>query len=904
MRGRSGGEAAWSVRAAVRLYAVLQRTLPADLVHAHGDEMLAAMHTRLAAAYRDGGAAGVWPVLFRAGADALSHAFITRLDNHPIRTSRVRRDTPGDGAAMLLSDVRLAARNLARRPGFTVVAALTLALGIGANVAVFAIVHSVLIRPLPFPAADRIVWIGHHAPGLDMADLANSTGTLAVYREHARSFAHIAAVRNSQRNFLGGSAPARIDVAVVSPALFDVLQVQPELGRRLQDADALPGAPRVAVLTHAGWTGHFGGARDVVGRTIELDGEVTEIVGVMPRGFAYPRTSTAALLPQIDATPIFNSFGLLVIARLAPGVELAGAQAELDALQPRHLEIYSMPDDFLENAAWRVSVRPLQKVTVGDIAAALWIVLGTVGFLLLVACASVANLFLIRAESRRREFGVRLALGATRGRIASALLSESLLIGVLGGVTGVALAWNAVRIIVASGPRQLPRLHEVQLGGTVLVAAALASVAAGLLLGLLSLIQQPRDTTFQVTRTGRGDIGGRDRQRLRRILIVAQLALALILLTGSGLMLRSFQKLRAVDPGIEPGNALVVAVSASGRTDAARHNARYVEMLDAARAIPGARVAGITTALPLSGGSMTASTYSIDAEGTNDDELPRVVWYEGVSDGYFAAAGTPLRAGREFSQEDLAHGRPVAVVNELFARTVFRGNALGERLRIGSDTVGYEIVGVAGDVRAFGLREDVRAMAYLPITATHYDRAIQNVQLVVRTDVEPLSLVQPMRAALRTVDPNAPILTARSLQSVLDASLADLTFTSTVLFAAALLALLLGAIGLYGVISYAVAERRSEIGVRVALGASPGAVQTLVLHEGVLLGGVGIGIGIVGALALTRLLNSVLFEISVHDPLTFLLVPGVLLAVTLLAAWLPARRAARIDPLEAMRGSG
>jgi predicted permease len=884
-----------SVALALRAYAWCLRLLPSALLRAYGDEMRLAFEQRVLAAHASRGARGVLATALGAGVDVIVSAVASW------RTTAARNP---ERAAVLVSDLHLGFRNLLRRPAFSSVAALTLALGIGANVAMFAIVQSVLLRPLPFPDADRIVWIGHHAPGMGMPDLASSTGTYAVYREHARSFSAVAAHRNAQRNVAGGPNPERIDVATVTPSIFNVLQVRPLLGRPFIDADAQPGAPPVAILTQAGLRAHFGGSSDVIGRTIELDGIQTEVVGIMPEGFAYPRPSTRMLLPSTSETPVFASFGLTTIARLGNGVDVAAARAELTVLQSRHQEVYSIPAHVFSDMGWSVSLRRLQDVAVGSVGPLLWVSMATVGFLLLVACASVANMFLVRGESRRIEFGVRRALGATRARIASALLAESAWIGIVGGLVGVALAWSALRLVVASGSGHLPRLHEIRLDLAVLVVAVSLSVVTGVLLGLLPLLQQPRDGSFSIARVGRGDIGGRDRQRVRRGLIVAQLALALVLLTGSGLMLRSFGALQAVDHGLDPEGALVVGISAGAARAAGPANARYLEMLEATRAIAGVRVVGLTTALPLGGGSMTASNVTVESRTQVQQELPEVVWYEGVSDGYFAATGTGVVAGRELTREDVAFGRPVALVNERFAATVLNGDALGRRLRIGGDSTAYEIVGVVRDVRAFDLREDTRPMAYAPFTSSLFPARIQSVYLVLRSDGPPENLAQSTRAAIRTVDPNAPVLYARTLQYVLDDALADLTFTSAVLSVAAALALLLGAIGLYGVISYAVSERRSEIGVRVALGASPAAVSRLVLREGISLAVLGAALGLAGAILLTRFLRAVLFEVSARDPLTFAGVAFILLAVTLIAAWLPARRAARIDPLDAMHGTG
>lgn len=880
---------------AIRMYAALLRVLPSRLVRAHGEEMRAAFEERVRAAHASSAAAGVAITTVRAFVDVLFQAVTFR--------QSITRRTP-ERRAVVMADLRHGLRNLLRRPGFSAVSASTLALGIGANAAMFAIVYTVLLRPLPFPDADRIVWIGHHAPGAGMPDLASSPGTWAVYRDHARSFAAVAALRSSQQNVPGEPNAARIDVGIVTPSIFDVLQVSPVIGRRFVEGDALPGAPKVAILTHAGRTAHFAGSPDVLGRMIELDGVQVEIVGVMADGFAHPRPTTRVLVPMMTEAPVFAAFGLTTIARLAPGIHLAQARTELEALQSRHIETYSLPADLFSEMGWSVSVRRLQDVTVGSVAVLLWIAMATVGFLLLVACASVANLFLVRGESRRLELGIRRALGATRARIASALIAEGLWIGLAGGLLGVILAWNTVRAIVATGSHHLPRIGEIRLGLTPFVLAIVLSIATGFLLGILPLFQQLREGAFAFARVGRGNIGGRHRQHVRRGLIVAQLALALILLTGSGLMLRSFQALRSVDHGLDPEGVLVVGTSRSTASEAGAGNARYGEMLEATRALTGVRVAGLTTALPLGGGSMTAANFSVESRANVQTELPEVVWYEGVSDGYFAAAGTRVVQGRDLTPEDVAFGRAVALVNQRFASTALNGDAIGRRIRVGSDSTAYEIIGVVQDVRAFGLREESRPMAYLPFTSPLYSERIASVYLLLRTSGNPESLAQPAREALRAVDPNAPVLSVRTMQTVLDAALTDVTFTSTVLAAAAVLALLLGAIGLYGVISYAVAERRSEIGVRVALGASPSSVGALVLREGVALAAVGGALGLAGAFLLTRFLRSVLFEVSTLDPVTFAAVALILLAVALIATWLPARRAARIDPLEAIRGTG
>jgi putative ABC transport system permease protein len=873
------------------------------MVRSHGAEMRAAFEERARAAHA-AGALRLAAALARGVGDVVVHGMAVRLRPGRVRRDGTRRPTLTERMAMLGAELRLAARNLARRPGFTVVAALTLALGVGANVAMFTVVHSVVLRPLPFPDAERIVWIGHHAPGMELPELENSTGTLAVYRERSRTLAHVASVESRQQTLVGADAPARIGVGIVSPELFDVLGVAPARGRRLVAADGEPGAPPVAVLTHGGWVERFGGAADVVGRRFELDGAATEIVGVMPRGFAYPEPATAALLPKPAEEPVFGNFGIRGIARLAPGAEPASAAAELAALRPVLQERFALPEGLFEQAGWGVSVRTLRERTVGQASTLLWILLGAVGFLLLVACASVANLFLIRAESRQRELGVRCALGATRGRIAAALLSESVLLGLAGGAWGVLLAWQAVRVLVASGPAHLPRLHEISMGAPVLLFAGVVSLGAGLLFGLLPLPRQLRRTLPAVVRAGRGGTAGRDRQRLRRGLIVGQIALALVLLVGSGLMLRTFQQLRSIDPGIQAEGALVVGISGSERADARRAALRYLELLEAVRGVAGVRAAGLTTVVPVAGeGTVIGTGVYVEGRPLPEGGVPPVVFYAGVTDGYFAAAGTPLVTGRELSGSDVAHGRLAAVVNERFARAFLEGDPLEGRFRFGESGPWYEVVGVAADARSFGLREEIRPQVYLPITALPGAPVLGTVHLLARTDGAPAALAAPIRARVREVDPRAPVLSARPLRALVDASLADLNFLATVLATAALIALLLGAIGLYGVISYAVAERRGELGVRAALGATPGALRRLVLREGALLGALGVALGLAGAAALTRVLESVLFQVPARDPVTFAAVAGALLAVVLVASWLPAQRAARSAPLEAIRGT-
>jgi predicted permease len=886
---------AFSLRVAAALYATLLRLLPRDMTRAYGAEM----RDDFAAAVVARGA--VWSTWTRCVLDLLKRLpsewrAVGRRNEHARQTTLERMHT-------MLLELSQAARSLAKRPGFTMITVLTLALGIGANVAIFAIVNSVLVQPLPYPDPDEIVAIRHHAPGLDFENLENSPGTQALYREHARSFSSLASVVEAQRNLTGGREPARVSAIRASPSLFDVLRVRVELGRPLLESDAVEGAAPVAVLTHVAWQDHFGGARDVIGRTMMLDGVPTEVVGVLPRAYRYPEPETALLVPLIiRGEPQFGDFGVRAIARLRPGVDLADADAELKSLQTRMAERYELPATFVASTGWDVSLQTLRDRTVGDAASMLWIVFGTVSFLLLVACASVANLFLVRAESRQREVGIRLALGATRARVAATFLYESLLLGLAGGAWGLVLGGIAVQVLVAAGPPQLPRLDEVAVDGTVILFGLAVSIVAGIIFGALPLLRRGSAALAALMGEARGSTVGRDRQYVRKTLIVAQLALAIVLLTGSGLMLRSFQRLRAVDPGIRPDNVLTVGISVGDGVAKERAAALYQQVLDETARVHGVEAIGLTNALPLQPMSLNGSSYDIESNPRPDDEIQTVAMYAVITDGFLETMGTQLVAGRDIERADSEHSRAVTLINETFARLEFPDkDPIGQRIRFGTDSTWQEVVGVVRDVRVISLREDLRPLAYLPMTTTIEGARIALMHLAARTTVEPMSLAEPLLAAIRRADPGVPLLTVRTMDSVMKESMAETSFTMTIILIAAVVALLLGAVGLYGVIGYVVSQRTREIGLRLALGAMPTQVRRMVMRQGLGLAGIGTALGIAGALALTRVLDSLLFEVGSRDPATFALVPLVLLAVSAIAAYVPARRASRLAPMHAMR---
>ena len=805
----------------------------------------------------------------------------------------------------VLRDFRMAARGLARRPGFTSIAAVTLALGIGANVAIFTVVNSVLIQPLPYPESERIVTVNHHAPGMDLPELPNSPGTLRLYREHATVFSALGAFNERERNLRAGDRLDRVEVVELMPSMFSVLEVQPRLGRAFTDDDAGDGGTPVAILTDATWKGRFGSDPAILGRTVELDGVTTEIVGVMPGGFAFPDPDAVLLAPlYVDPEGPFGEFGLSGLARLGPEVTLEAARRQVTDLQGRVSDIdHEITASFLERAGWSASLTPMRDAMVEDVQAALWIVLGTVGFVLLIACANVANLFLVRAESRQKEIAIRAALGAGRRRLAANFLSESVLLGLLGGALGALLAYVGVQALVAYGPGDLPRLHDVAMDGTVAAFTAVISIAAGLLFGSIPMVRYLGRAFASVLRDGgRGTTDGRQRHRARNVLVAGQLALALVLLVGSGLMLKSFARLRALDLGFEPEGLLTVTLSLGEGVDAPTAAQFYQRVVEEVRGLPGVTAAGATNSLPIDPSGMNGGSFRIESRPREDGELPPVAMFKAVSPGYLETMGLPLLEGRPMTTSDHSGELPVVWVNETFARAFLDGDALGELVSFGGEENWGEIVGVVGDAREQQLMDDIRPLAYMPMVVGEWERfRLARMFIAVRTAGDPLTVLPAVRRVVRGVDSTVPLSNARTMEAIVSEAMASTSFTMTLLGIAATVALLLGAIGLFGVISYVVSQRTREIGVRVALGARGEDVQRMIVRQGVavLIGGV--AIGLVGAFALTRLMGAILYEVSATDPWTFAGAPVVLVAVSLLASWLPARRATKVDPVTALR---
>jgi putative ABC transport system permease protein len=802
-----------------------------------------------------------------------------------------------------ISELKLAARALAKRPAYAAVAAFTLALGIGANMAIFTVVNAVLIRPLQYPDSDRIVEVRHHAPGLNMPELQNSPGLIESYRRSSRTLTRMAGYDMRRLNLAGSGSPERIRAVAVTPELFEVLATRPRLGRPFYESDVSKGAPLVTILTHALWQSRFGSDPGVIGRTVQLDGRAAEIVGVMPQAFVFPDAETRLLVPlPLDPTAGFGSFGTESLARLQAGVTLDAAQREIHALQRRIPEWFpDLTADLLKSFGWSASVAPLRDRVVAGVSSTLWILFGTVGLVLLIAGANVANLFLVRAESRQREVAVRSALGASRSRIAGTFVAESFVLAAVGGAAGFLMAAAGTRLLVAYGPAQLPRLHEVRMDATVFAFGATLTLLCAVVLGILPTLSIARRPIATMVREGgRASTAGRGRHRVRQLLIVAQVAMALVLLVGAGLMLRSAARLNAVDPGFRADGLLTAGVSLGAQSDRARAVTFYHRVLDEVATLPGVASVGAASSLPIAPSAMNGSSFEIRSRPTADNEIPLFSMYISVTAGFFETLGVPLLRGRAPARSDADQGPAVAWVNATFARQFLNDRAIGESIKI-QDTW-FEIVGVVGDVRMFGLREDIRPMAYLPLNAPPV--ALDVMHAVIRTDGAPASLATALREAVDRVDASVPLTTARTMSDIIDESLAQASFTIALLAIAAIVALVLGIVGLYGVISYIVTERTAEIGVRLALGAEPSRVRIMVLRQGVTVAVVGVIVGLVAAFASTRLMASLVFEVSTHDPITFATVAAALTAVSALATYLPARRAAAIDPLHALREQG
>jgi predicted permease len=824
----------------------------------------------------------------------------------------------------LIRDARHGLRMLRHNPLFTAVALLTIAIGIGANTAVFSVVNSVLLNPLHYPKAEELVALRQMAPGA--AGLASFVDGLRLspsmyftYAEQNRTFQSLGVWQSGTANVTGLAEPEQVRVVYASDGVLQTLGVPPKLGRWLSRADQEPRGKETVLLSYGYWQRRFGGDRFIIGRNISVDSRPREIVGVMPQGFRLVDTEADLIEPVAfdRAKTILAGFGFQGIGRLKPGVSIAQANADIARMLPIWMDSWTNGPGSNGRIyeTWKITpaLRPLKLEVVGNIVDVLWVVMGTIGLVMLIACANVTNLLLVRAEARQQELAVRAALGAGWGRIVRGLLIESVMLGLMGGVLGIALADAGLRFLAAVGPANLPRLNDISLDARALSFTLLLSVLSGLLFGLIPALKYSGPRISSALRSaGRNSSVSRERHRVRNVLVVAQVAMALVLLVSAGLMIRTFQALRTVEPGFaDPQHLQTVRISipTSLVKDPQRVLRIQNDVVEKLSAIPGVNSAAFASEMPMEG--IDSNWDNIYAEGKTypANEIPPLRLFTYVSPGFFRTNGTRVVAGRELTWTDVWETRPVVIVSESLAHELWGdpSAALGKRVREFPNLPWREVIGVIQDVRRNGVQEKAPEIVYWPSLMPYLygpggPQAVRTVTFTVRSDrAGTAAFLDQVRQAVWSVNSNLPVAAVRTMQDIYDQSLARTSFTLVMLGIAGGMALVLGIIGIYGVIAYAVSQRRREIGIRLALGADPGELKQMFVRYGLTLAAVGVGIGLITAVGLTRLMKSLLFGISPLDPLTYAAVPIVLVAATVLASYLPARRAAAVDPVEALK---
>jgi putative ABC transport system permease protein len=804
-------------------------------------------------------------------------------------------------------DVAFTLRTLRRAPGFTAVVVGTLALGIGANTAVFSVVRSVLLEPLPYPDDEQLAVVWHRAPRFNAREFHTSPPEYVAYRDQGESWDELAAFLVSAATATGdGEQPERFPVAFTTWNLFPALGVEPLLGRTFTADEDKDGLRDVAVLSHQRWISRYGGEREVLGKTIMLDGVPRTVVGVMPAEFRFPNPDVRVWLPlALTEGQMLYSRGnhaLSLVGRVRRGSSLAAAEAELAALTARWV------GDGVDVHTWHPTyLRSLLTEVVGDVSRTLWVMLGAVALVLLIACANVASLLLVRAEGRVREMSLRTALGAGRRRLMSQLLTESLVVAAAGGLAGVALAYLGVDALRAITPADLPRLDEITVDAAVLGFTLLVTVSAGILFGLVPALHAGRaDLHSALREEGRTGTPSRKRIRVRQLVVVSETALAVVLLVAAGLLLQSFRRLMAVDPGFRTERVLTATVTIP-RASYSRPEevvGFYESLLPPIASLPGVTAAGAATQAPLAGGLVQ---HDIEIEGGMDaagGPVP-IADLQVVTPGYFEAMGIPLLEGRSFERGDGTAAPLVAVVSEDLARGFWPGrSAIGGGIRLsGRDERHARVVGVVPEVRQARLdRPAPRGTLYLAHAQTPYTWVpIRSMTLTVRSSIEPTSLVSAIRRELQAIDPSVPLYGVRTMEQAVADTTATRRFSMLLQLLFALVALSLAAVGLYGVVAFTVACRTPELGIRMALGAKESQVRRMVVGQGMGIVAIALALGLGGAFVAGRLLRGLLFGVSPDDPVIYSTVAGVLLAVALLACWIPARRASRVHPAEALR---
>jgi predicted permease len=807
----------------------------------------------------------------------------------------------------LTRDVRQAARRLARTPMFTVATLITLALGIGANTAIFSIVNSALLKPLPFLEPDRLVGLWQTAPGVNIADLSASIADYVTYREESRTLADVALWKSNALTVTGLAEPERVDGISATFRLLPMLGVQPILGRVMAERDDEAGSPEVVMLGHGYWQRRFGGDPGVVGRRIMVDGTAREIIGILPEGFWFMDVSHDLMLPiRFERSKVrLAGYNFPAVGRLRPGVSIEAVNADVARMIGIEMGKFPPPEGMsvkmMEDARLGPNVRPLIDDLVGDVGKSLWVVMATIGIVLLIACANIANLLLVRTEGRAQELAVRAALGAGRSRLAREMLVESLLLGLMGGAGALGLALVALKLILSTTPARLPRLELIAVDASSMAFTLVLSVAAGLAIGAIPVLKRRRVGLAEVLRAGgRNASSGRDRNVTRNALTIVQVALAVVLLIGSGLMIRTYQSMRRVQPGFtNPGTlqTMRIAIPRDVAADDARLLALQQNLVEGLASLPGVSSVSLMDGLPMTGFSSQDPIFASD-HSYAANTIPPLRYFIRTAPGTFRALGAPLAAGREYEWVDLHQKRSVVLISENFAREYWgsAAGAIGKRIRENPNDPWNEVIGVVGDIRHDGVDRPAPSTVYWPLRSS---RSATFMIRGPRAGTE--GYAADIRRAVSAVSGGLPITQMQTLQQVYDKSMSRTAFTLTLLALSGGMALLLAAIGIYAVIAYTLSQRTREIGIRLALGARQESLQLKFVGNGLLWSAIGAGAGLVAAAPLSHLMSALLFEVDPVDPPTYAAVVLGSLAAAAVASYLPARRLTRIHPVEALR---
>jgi putative ABC transport system permease protein len=803
----------------------------------------------------------------------------------------------------LLQDLRYSLRMLTNKPGFTVIAILALALGIGANSAIFSVVNTVLLRPLPYANPEKLVLVWTYF-GPDLPQNWVSGPELADMRERSTMIEDFAALTYPSVSLTGIGEPEQVQGAAVTANFFPTLGVQPSQGRSFTEEEDRPGGERVVILSHGFWERRFASNPGVINQTISLEGQNATIIGVMPQGFGIlppdaqsPRNIEMWVPMAADfRAQSRGNHGMRVIGRIKPEFTVEQAQEEMK-------QISAALDQEFYKFGFGINIVPLHGHVVKTVRPMLWVLLGAVGFVLLIACANVANLLLARAVAREKEIAIRTALGAGRWRLIRQLLTESVVLATVSGAIGLLLAYLGLKALIAIAPDNVPRLNEMSIDARVLVFTIGVSMITGMIFGLVPAFQASKpDLNETLKEGGRGSTGGARGRRVRSILVVAEIAFALVLLTGAGLMIRSFIRLQEVKPGFKPENLLTMRLRLpqTKYADAAQLTPFYQQLIERVRALPGVRTVGTVSHLPLSG-AYQSGTITVEQPSASVDNASFECDRRITSPDYFEAMGIEVMNGRPFNDHDAQGGLMVCLVDETFARRFWPNeDPLGKRVKIGgsqSTNPWLTIVGVVAHVKHYGLSAQGREFIYFPYTQA----PARQMFLAVRTEGDPSNLIGSVRKEIASMDPDQPIADIRNMEQIVYGSVAQPRFNMLMLGIFAVVALILAAVGVYGVMNYSVAQQTHEIGIRMALGAQQSHILAMVIQQGCLLVGIGVAIGLAGAFVITRFMSSMLYDVKAMDPATFGGVAVILALVALVASYIPARRATRVDPMIALR---